>query len=68
VTHVDARQYFDAMKRTALGGTHASPVPHLRRGHRRVYEDGRQTWVRSCLVNCRSLEEAQARDHYEVAV
>lgn len=68
VTHVDARQYFDAMQRSALGGTHASPVPHLRRGHVRTYQDGRRTWVRSALVNCRSLEEAQTRDHYEVAV
>jgi len=66
VTHVDARQYFDAMQRTALGGTHASPVPHLRRGHVRRYEDGRKTWVRSCLVNCTSLAEAQTRDHYDV--
>ena len=66
ITHVDARAYFDAMQRTALGGTHASPVPHLRRGHVRTYQDGRKTWVRSALVNCRSLEEAQQRDHYEV--
>ncbi len=68
VTHVDTRAYFDAMRRTALGGTHASPVPHLRRGHVRTYSDGRRTWVRSALVNCRSVEDAQARDHYAVAV
>lgn len=66
VTYVDARQYFEAVQRAALGGTHASPVPHLRRGHRRTYSDGRSTWVRSCMVNCRSLDEAQLRDHYIV--
>lgn len=68
VTHVDARAYFDAMQRTALGGTHASPVPHLRRGHIRTYQDGRKTWIRSALVNCRSLAEAQDRALYEVRV
>lgn len=66
VTYVDTREYMEAAVRTAGGGTHASPVPHLRRGHTRTYQDGRQVWVRSALVNCRSPEEAASRDHYEV--
>lgn len=34
----------------ALGGTHASPRLHERRGHWRKLESGRQVWVRDCLV------------------
>jgi hypothetical protein len=33
-----------------LGGTHASPRLHWRRGHRRHLPDGKATWVRACLV------------------
>ncbi len=41
-----------AMPRTisALGGTHASPRLHERRGHWRTLESGRKVWVRECLV------------------
>lgn len=55
--------YFTALKnkprnRTAhQGGTHASPIPHIRRGHLRTYADGRQTWVRDCVVNVASEGE-----------
>ena len=66
VTHVDTRAYIDARERTSLGGSHASPVPHLRRGHVRKLRSGRETWIRDMLVNCRSLAEVKARDHYEV--
>lgn len=33
-----------------LGGTHASPRVHLRRGHIRQLGDGRAVWVQSCVV------------------
>jgi len=33
------------------GGTHASPVAHLRRGHWRTYKSGRKSWVRAAMVN-----------------
>lgn len=66
VTHVDTQAYYQALENTAKGGTHASPVPHLRRGHIRHYANGSTVWIRDCLVNCRSAAEAAARDHYEV--
>ncbi|MCY1306435.1 hypothetical protein D9M70_562970 [compost metagenome] len=33
-----------------LGGTHASPRVHLRRGHIRQLADGRSVWVQPCVV------------------
>lgn len=33
-----------------LGGTHASPAVHLRRGHPRQYAPGKFTWVQPCVV------------------
>lgn len=33
-----------------LGGTHASPRLHLRRGHPRQYAPGKYTWVQPCVV------------------
>jgi hypothetical protein len=33
-----------------LGGSHASPRLHWRRGHKRHLPDGKTTWVRPCLV------------------
>lgn len=33
------------------GGTHASPVTHLRRGHWRHYKSGKRSWVEATLVN-----------------
>jgi hypothetical protein len=33
-----------------LGGTHASPRVHLRRGHPRQYAPGKYTWVQPCVV------------------
>ena len=34
-----------------LGGTHASPRTHLRRGHIRRLRWGPKVWVNSCVVN-----------------
>lgn len=38
-----------------LGGTHASPRLHLRRGHARQLQPGRWTWVRACMVGNKQL-------------
>lgn len=38
-----------------LGGTHASPRVHLRRGHPRQYEPGKWTWVQPHAVGNRAL-------------
>jgi len=66
VTHVDTAKYYEAMHNTAHGGTHASPVPHLRRGHQRHYQSGKVIWIHDMMINCRSLSELTDRDHYEV--
>jgi len=65
VTHVDTKKYYAAMENVEKGH-HASPVPHLRRGHIRRLGEDRTTWVRDTIVNCRSLDEIKDRDHYEV--
>lgn len=39
-----------AVKNDQLGGTHASPRQHERRGHWRVTASGRKVWVRNCKV------------------
>ncbi len=33
-----------------LGGTHASPRVHLRRGHVRNLDNGKRVWVQACVV------------------
>lgn len=38
-------------ERRSLGGTHASPVAHLRRGHWRHYKSGKRVWVDAMVVN-----------------
>lgn len=38
-----------------LGGTHASPRVHLRRGHVRQYAPGLFTWVQPCVVGRKEL-------------
>jgi hypothetical protein len=38
-----------------LGGTHASPRVHLRRGHARQYKPGQYTWVQPHAVGNKSL-------------
>lgn len=53
-----------------LGGTHASPLPHLRIGHSRTYPNGKTSLVRDALVNF--SDEARlawmkgSRSHYVV--
>lgn len=39
----------------SLGGTHASPRLHLRRGHPRQFKPGEWTWVQPCVVGNKSL-------------
>ena len=38
-----------------LGGTHASPRQHERRGHWRTCANGKRVWVRHCTVGDASL-------------
>lgn len=40
----------DAKQSRDLGGTHAPPRVHLRRGHIRQYKPGLFTWVQPCVV------------------
>ena len=51
------------------GGTHASPVPHLRRGHIRnlnAMHGGGTTWVRDALVNLRDPTAPLTRSFYSI--
>jgi hypothetical protein len=72
VTRVDVRHYMEAVKNANRGGTHASPVPHRRRGHiRREHMWCGQLrpakWIPDCIVNVRTLdEEVQPRTNYKV--
>lgn len=56
--HVDATEYFSALGASAhasnRGGTHASPIPHLRRAHERVLASGERIWIPSSLINVRN--------------
>lgn len=55
---VDASEYFTALGSAEStkrgGGTHSSPMPHLRRAHERVLQDGKRIWIPSALINVRS--------------
>lgn len=70
---VNLAEYITALNNTehrvttgGKGGTHASPIPHLRRGHIRRLA-GRDTWVRDCLVNVRKEGiQPTFRQHYSV--
>jgi hypothetical protein len=65
VTYVDAEHYYQAMRNSETKGTHASPVPHLRRGHIRNWKE-RQIWIRDMLINCKSINELEHRERYQV--
>jgi hypothetical protein len=65
VTYVDAEHYYQAMRNSETKGTHASPVPHLRRGHIRHWKE-RQIWIRDMLVNCKSISELEHRERYQI--
>jgi hypothetical protein len=78
---VDTSIYTTAMRETdrrpapragTPAGSHASPVPHLRRAHMRNMTNGVTVPVRECVVGLRSNGEVDdnanpfARSHYEV--
>lgn len=48
----------------SLGGTHASPRVHLRRGHARQYAPGKWCWVQRCTVG----DKAKGMVHKDYAV
>jgi hypothetical protein len=56
--NVDSSEYFTALGSAAkaenFGGTHASPIPHLRRAHERVLQNGKRIWIPSTLINVRN--------------
>jgi hypothetical protein len=54
------------VKGPAQGGHHASPIPHLRRGHIRNLASGQRTFIRDTLVNMNDEARAAiARSHYK---
>ena len=52
-------------KLSSLGGTHASPRWHIRRGHWRNLADGRRVFVRECQVG--DMARGGVVKDYEVA-
>lgn len=71
---VDSKPYVTAMMLRGrpragdnAGGTHASPVPHIRRGHLRTYASGVQSFIRDTLVNVTEDTRLSwlGRSHYE---
>lgn len=67
ITYVGVKKYLEAKEeaaRMAVKGTHASPRPHLRRGHIRE-RYGRKIAVRPTIVNA-TLGDAIKRDKYVV--
>jgi hypothetical protein len=50
------------------GGTHASPIPHIRIGHPREYASGRTIFIRDTLVNASDAARSEFlnRSHYAV--
>jgi hypothetical protein len=51
----------------SLGGTHASPKPHDRRGHQRRYKNGKVVYVRSCTINKHKIKD-QGFIHHDYRV
>jgi hypothetical protein len=60
----------EAWRRVHLGGTHASPLPHLRRGHYRTLERAtpgeRRVWVRPAHINGTCVEWRDGDIRYRV--
>lgn len=53
----------------SLGGSHASPQFHIRRGHPREYATGRSIWIMDTLVNATDEQRKTFkanRSHYKV--
>jgi len=50
-----------------LGGTHASPKPHERRGHQRRYKNGKVVYVRQSTIN-KHLVETEGFIHHDYKV
>ena len=54
-----------------LGGTHASPRQHERRGHWRVTSSGKKVWVRNCMVGDPALgsvfHDYQVKQNFSMA-
>lgn len=65
VTHIDTRFYRRADANVGQGH-HASPVPHLRRGHIRNLHNGSTIWIKDTLVNCKSLKDVPEDHTYDV--
>ena len=72
---VDSAPYVTAIlarregRKLSQGGHHASPVPHIRRGHVRVYASGQRSIIRETLVNVTADARSafvSKRSHYEV--
>jgi hypothetical protein len=68
ITAIQARK--SRARTVSLGGTHASPIPHLRMGHVRTYASGVTVLVRDALVNMDEATQAtwrgSSRSHYVV--
>jgi hypothetical protein len=48
-------------ERAAKGGTHASPVRHMRRGHWRKTKSGSVTWVKAMMVGKEGFQDKDYR-------
>lgn len=69
VTHINVRAYESALVETEKMekvGVHASPRPHLRRGHIRTYLNGKKIWVHATIVNGTEDAKIVAREKYFV--
>ena len=75
---VQSREYVTTLARhgrveaaPAGGGTHASPIAHVRRGHKRYIGPDRErfVWVRDCLVGARKvpIEQTAQRLFYDAS-